>query len=85
MTSTASQNPCPDLVGIKSSFFKIFPRGKFMTVADFCDDALLGKCVVLIHGGDKHKNYIGDSEKEKLAEHLRRGRDASNSMGILFF
>eukprot|EP00435_Cladocopium_sp_Y103_P074321 s689_g48.t1 len=60
--------------GIKSSFFKIFPRGKFMAVADFCnDECMLGKCVVLIHGGGEHKNYIGDSEKQKLAEHLRSG------------
>ena len=45
-----------------------------MTVPDFCaDEELLGKCVVLIHGGGEHKNYIGESEKEKLSEHLRRG------------
>lgn len=48
-----------------------------MSVVDFCGDAsapLLGKCVILIHGGGEHKNFIGEAEKEKFTEHLRKGR-----------
>ncbi|CAK9038920.1 unnamed protein product [Durusdinium trenchii] len=62
------------LKGIKASFFKLFPRGKFMSVTEFfSSESLLGHCIVLIHGGGDHKNYLGEPEREKLVEHLRKG------------
>ena len=58
----------------QASFFKLFPRGKFMSVTEFfSSESLLGHCIVLIPGGGDHKNYLGEPEREKLVEHLRKG------------
>ena len=59
---------------VKASFFKIFPSGKFMTVSEFCGDtSLLGRCVLVIHGGTEHGNYIQEAEKLVLIHHLSSG------------
>ncbi|CAJ1425028.1 unnamed protein product [Effrenium voratum] len=62
------------LQGIKAAFFRLFPRGKFLSVSQFFSERhLLGHCIVLLHGGGNHKDYLGETEKEKLIEHLRQG------------
>ena len=59
---------------VKACFFKLFPQGQFMTAAEFCGNAsLLGRCVLVIHGGTEHRKYIQDSEKEVLVSHLAAG------------
>lgn len=60
---------------VKASFFKLFPCGRFMTVAEFCDDNadLVGRCVLVIHGGTEHSNYMQEAEKHMLAQHLAGG------------
>ena len=59
---------------LKASFFKLFPYGKFMTVGEFCDSAsLLGKCLVVIHGGTEQGNYIRELERAVLIKHLEHG------------
>ncbi|CAE7231694.1 unnamed protein product [Symbiodinium sp. CCMP2456] len=59
---------------VKASFFRLFPCGRFMTVAQFCDDtSLVGRCVLVIHGGTEHSKYIQEAEKHALTAHLESG------------
>ncbi|CAE7751750.1 unnamed protein product [Symbiodinium pilosum] len=45
-----------------------------MTVGEFCDSAsLLGKCLVVIHGGTEQGNYIRELERAVLIKHLEHG------------